>query len=70
MNVREFAEMLLKLTDQEAIVQVVDVEQDAFVDFSADIADCHMEYFSYEKSTGMAATSSWYQKNYLQLGYL
>ena len=68
MNVREFAEMLLKLPDQEAIVQVVD--GDAYSDFSVDISACHMEYFKYRLHPGTIATSSWYTTCYLQLGYI
>ena len=66
MNVREFAEMLLKLPDQEAIVRVSDAGE--FVDFSGDVSDGHIEYFSYQKFTGVAATSSWYMRNCLNIG--
>ena len=46
MNVREFAEMLLKLPDQEAIVQVV--INDEYIDYSDDPDEFHVEYFKYQ----------------------
>ena len=67
MNVREFAEMLLKLPDQEAIVQVVD--GDEYVDFSEDKEECHLEYFPYSLNTGRTATPDRYGTRRLQIGY-
>lgn len=68
MNIREFAKMLLKLPDQEAIVQVVD--GDEYINFSDDPYYYHVQYFNYKEMTGTEATPSRYQPNYLKLGYL
>ena len=64
MNVREFAEMLLKLPDQEAIVQVVEVMNGAnigFENFTTNPDDQFIEYVEADEDAGKVS--------YLQLGY-